>query len=359
MIYHIYWGTAGNSGLYLDAIYQVLKNAGYEQRVFVSAYYPFDYGEKIFFPKSEIEHCKVKGVLRRLLQAFEFFIGFTKVLISVIREKPEVINYSLIHDGSPYLVKLLKVLGGGKLVITCHDVIPFEVMGMEKQMSFRKKVFSFCDFLLVHNQNSKDELLSNFGIDENKIIIHRFPLMKLYKLYDIGEVEKKYDFLFIGHMRKEKGIHFMLDAWHEFHKYNPEAKLCLAGNPIQELFDIDTLKKDNIEPHLHFIPDKDYVYFVKSSRYVLFPYYRGTNSGVISTVLSLGSQVVCSDIPMFKNNPMVKENDLFTAGDKDSFISILERKYRSSQIAANDTVQEYESLFASEVLSAYSFVLSI
>ena len=49
MIYHIYWGTSGNSGLYLDEIYQILKKGGYNQKIYVNYYYPFGYGEKIFF----------------------------------------------------------------------------------------------------------------------------------------------------------------------------------------------------------------------------------------------------------------------------------------------------------------------
>ena len=49
MIYHIYWGTSGNSGLYLDEIYQILKKGGYNQKIYVNYCYPFGYGERIFF----------------------------------------------------------------------------------------------------------------------------------------------------------------------------------------------------------------------------------------------------------------------------------------------------------------------
>jgi hypothetical protein len=47
MIYHIYWGTSGNSGLYLDEIYQILKKGGYNQKIYVNYYYPFGYGENL------------------------------------------------------------------------------------------------------------------------------------------------------------------------------------------------------------------------------------------------------------------------------------------------------------------------
>lgn len=65
MIYHIYWGTSGNSGLYLDEIYQILKKGGYNQKIYVNYYYPFGYGEKIFFKRGDVAMSRYKGITRK------------------------------------------------------------------------------------------------------------------------------------------------------------------------------------------------------------------------------------------------------------------------------------------------------
>jgi hypothetical protein len=107
MIYHIYWGTSGNSGLYLDEIYQTLKKTGHKQRVFVSYYYPFEYGDKIFFRYGDIAHSKFTGKIRSIIQLIEIIISFLRVLISAYKDKPQIINYS--HIGQSYFFILFLI----------------------------------------------------------------------------------------------------------------------------------------------------------------------------------------------------------------------------------------------------------
>ena len=93
LIYHIYWGTSGNSGLYLHEIFQTLKRSGYDQRAFVNYYFPFDYGDKIFFKRGDVAHSKYKGTVRRIIQLFAVLKGIGKILVSYYKQKPQVINY--------------------------------------------------------------------------------------------------------------------------------------------------------------------------------------------------------------------------------------------------------------------------
>ena len=61
--FHVYWGTQGNGGLYLDEIYQVLKSVGISQDVFVSYYYPLAYGKKVFFKYTDLISGKKRNRL--------------------------------------------------------------------------------------------------------------------------------------------------------------------------------------------------------------------------------------------------------------------------------------------------------
>lgn len=356
MIYHIYWGTSGNSGLYLDEIYQTLKASNFNQRAFVNYYYPFDYGDKIFFRYGDVANSKFKGTTRKIIQLIEVLLCYTKIFFCSLVQRPNLINYS--HVGQSYIfiywfLIMLKFFSGAKLVVTCHDVLPF---GKKKcEMANRKKIFLSADFLLVHTHNSKIELESYFGIAESKIVYHLFPIMDLSKLTKIeGNKEKNIDFLFIGHLRKEKGVDFLLDSWKEFNKLNKTARLRICGKKLpSNTFDENELSKYNIDFDLRFIPDDDYYDLVRRAKYVLLPYTKGTNSGIISTVLSLGTAVITSDIPMFKENPLVPNDCMFKTENVESFVDILQKKWCVNPPTIS-TLKEYRQIFNEEVCEVYS-----
>lgn len=362
MIYHIYWGTSGNSGLYLDEIYQCLKNAGFNQRIFVSYYYPFDYGDKIFFHHSDMAHCKVNGIRRKILQLFEIMIAFVKISIAAKKESPTIVNYSLVGGSYFFVVwflELLKKVSGCKIVITCHDVCPWGVHEKESsEMINRQKIFDIADFLLVHNKNSIADLHRVFHVERKKIVKHLFPIMDLTKLRKVGPVEKKCDFLFIGHLRKDKGVDFLVNSWSKFHQQNEKATLWLCGRPQGQKFDVELLKAQNVTCNLGYISEEDYCRYIQSARYVVLPYLKGTNSGIISTVLSLGANVITSDIPMFQDNPLVDKDCMFKVGDQQSCINLFQAKYKTHEDKEiMIALKKYRNQFEDEVIEAYKTII--
>lgn len=361
MIYHIYWGTRGNSGLYLDEIYQCLKRGGYNQKLFVSYYYPFEYGEKIFFRYSDLAYCKVKGFWRKIIQVYEILLAFGRILFAAKNDKPQVVNYSLITGSYGFIVvflKLLRSISGCKLVITCHDVLPFGNNNRyASEMKNRRLLFTMADYLLVHNDSSIHDLENNFSIDRKKVVKHLFPLMDLTKINSINKREKNIDFLFIGHLRKEKGVDFLIRAWATYYEYNKKATLWICGKPYGQNLDVDSLKKQNIFCNLGYISEDDYCRYIQSARYVILPYIKGTNSGIISTVLSLGANVITSDIPMFLNNPLVSQEDMFKVEDVKSFVEILEHKYSlNTDNFIKEKLVKYRKNFEEEVLNVYKTI---
>lgn len=361
MIYHIYWGTSGNAGLYLDEIYQVLKKEGYRQRCFVNYYYPFDYGDKVFFKRSDVANSKYKGFIRKVFQLLEAWKGFFIILYCSIKDKPKVINYS--HACRSYLfiilfLKFLKLVSGAKLIITCHDIRPNTVG--DGDIKNRSTIFRLGDYLLVHNDNSAKELNEYFGIDKAHIVKHLFPIMDLSKLTDDDKpAQKDTDFLFIGHLRKNKGVEFLLDSWKCFYAKNKEAKLRICG---QKSVDSDLnereLSKYNIEFDLRFIDDNEYYHYIKNARYVVLPYLFGTNSGIVSTVLSLGTGIITSDIPMFAENPLIPVDCMFKNGDKLSLIEILQNKWADKNDHVTNQLQDYREQFRKELLNVYNPLLA-
>lgn len=369
MIYHIYWGTAGNAGLYMDEIYQTLKKAGYEQKVFVSYYYPFDYGEKVFFRRTEMEHCKYTGAKRRFMQALELLMALIKILFAARKDKPQIVNYSYVSSGNGLILmflKALKCICKCKLVITCHDVVPFTTNDADykKEMSVKTKIYALADGYIIHNENSRQDLQRLFDISETKIYEHPFPLMDLSKIdKEQDELKEKYDYLFIGHLRKAKGVEFLLEAWKEFHKRTPQAILCIAGNPTtyKQNFEEheDEYRNINIILKLGFVKDNDYIRLVKSSHCVLFPYNAGTNSGVISTVISLNRLVITSDIEMFANNTLIPADSFYKCGDLGAFVGLLKSYYKKESIDYSNAIHSYRIIFENAVNEVYKQLCSI
>lgn len=361
MIYQIYWGTSGNSGLYLDAIYKVLEKEGYKQRAFVNYYYPFDYGDKLFFKRGDVAFSKYKGATRKIFQLLEVLKGYLIILFCSIKDKPELINYS--HVGHsfffvPIYLKILKKISGAHLMITCHDVMPHG--GASSEMKYRMQIFHLADYLLVHNDNSRKELINIFKEENLKIVEHPFPIMDLSKLPRTDKNFSPVDFLFIGQMRQEKGIKLLLDTWPEFHKIEPKATLRICGKPQPGyIIDKEYLCESNVELNLGFVSDEDYPAYVEAARYVLLPYLMGSNSGIISTVLSSGTDVITSDLPMFSENPLIDEDDMFLCGDKNSLIRKMKEKYESNKGSVKlNKLERYSDSFNKGVLDVYLSILS-
>ena len=362
MIYHIYWGTGGTSGLYLDEIYDALSKAGYSQKIFVSYYYPFFYGKKIFFRFSDLGHCSHRGIVRKFIQLIETIYAFCYIIFLSIVDSPQIINFSLVsktRKGVLFFLKILKLFSRGKLIITCHDVCPFD--GGKKndnEYKIRKKIFQTADYLLVHNSNSKDDLRKYFNITKN-VIYHRFPIKDLSKLYGIIDSKKKIDFLFIGVLRYEKGIDFLLKAWPKFHKMNNNAILSISGFSSKKIeHDVELLKSMNVTFDLRYIPDDEFCKIVQSARYVVLPYIKGTNSGILSDVLSLGTEVIVSNISMFKNNSLIANEDMFISEDEADFLRMLEIKYKSERkTKSREIVENYRTEFSKEVVGLYKNLL--
>lgn len=358
-IFHIYWSTSGSSGLYLDEIYQYLKEAGYNQKVFVNYYYPFDYGDKVFFRFTDHSHTIFKGRVRTIIQAFELIYALIIIAIKSIIGKPKYINYSLVGGSYTIVVlflRFVKMTTKATLIVTCHDVIPLTgKINRKREEKNRRMIFEHADYLLVHNNNSILDLKNYYDVDNNKIVLHPFPFMDLKKIYPAEYINKDIDFLFIGVIRPEKGLEILLDSWRIFHKICPSAKLYVCGQPIYDIKSYMDLSKDNVFFKLGYIDDLSYCSYIVRSRFIVLPYKTGTNSGVVSTVFSLNQNIIYSDIPMFKNNPLLNDQLMFNSTDKNTLVKILIECYNNKNETNpnNKNIVMYRDVFKSKLLSTY------
>ena len=339
-ILHIYFGTAGAAGLYLNEIYRAL-NSFFVQECIVNFYFPFNYGCKYFYKYTELSGINIfknQKYFRLFLRYIELSIGLTRSFIFILNHKPKITNYSLISQTYLEYIFLyaVKFFSPTKIILTLHDVVPFKSMFFTfiPPIFIKQKIISLADFLLIHNQNSELDLKGNFIFDQSKLIIHEFPLMDANLLFDTSKSKSPVDtinefvFLFIGQGRLEKGVDLLIDAWKMASKKMSAARLIIAGNfqknsPLLS----DFLELQNSTLINKFLSDDEYFQLIFNADCIVLPYKRGTNSGIPGTCLSLGTDLICSDIPMFRCNPLLFEANFFEANSSQSIADKLVVRY--------------------------------
>lgn len=359
LLYHVYAGTQGTAGTYLNEIIEALNGIGIEQRAFVSYYYPFNNAKKCFFRITDLASGRKKTKVRLYIRYLELICTLFYIFVYSLCYRPTYLNYSLNSSYFPeyiFLILMRKVLKV-RIILTCHDVIPFEnaFLKTSNEVKRRKSLLEKADYLLVHNDNSRNDLIHYYKINPGKIVKHPFPIMSL-KLWAPDTIKKTIDFLFVGHLRKEKGVNILLDAWRKFHKEYPDATLYIVGNnPINsEIYpaDYDDL---NVVFVLNYVSDEEYANYISSAKCVVLPYLRGTNSGIPSSVYSLGTELIASNIPMFRNNVLISKDVLFECGNSDSLVEKMKIVYASKErLNVEKKLVDYKISFCNEICKLYS-----
>ncbi|MEY8241327.1 MAG: hypothetical protein RPT25_13360 [Cycloclasticus sp.] len=377
-IVHIYPGTAGSAGLYIDSIFKALSG-GFSQECLVNYYFPFNYGRKIYYKVTENTGPNFFSglpLIRLVARYFELILALFYSYFFIQIRKPKIVNYSLTSNLKiEYaFLSMLKLTTNVAIVLTCHDVVPFDAsfVNFNKAKRARKKFFDIADYLLVHNENSRTDLHESYGVESDKLIQHKFPPMKLAKLsgfkgalHNKKEVssrdEKKVVFVFVGHLRKEKGIQTLLEAWRL--KKSNNSVLKISGNaPEGVAIDIGDL--NGVSLNEVFLTDTEYINEIKSADYVILPYERGTNSGIPSSVVDAGAIPITSDIGMFKNNELLDQSLFFESSNElelarviDHFACLSSGTKELKTLDLKRRLDLYQLHFESEINRTYSAIV--
>lgn len=320
--------TSGCAGAYIDVIRRNLgENEAVE--VAVSHYFPFQYGRRIFYRYSELTaQTRYRlGRTRLYVRFAELLVALTRLAAHVVAARPRVVCYALSSNlWLEYLfLWFVQRMTSAKVFLICHDVVPFVSPGesYDAKVRKRRKFYTLADRLVVHNANSVEDLVNVFGVSPDKIVSFPFPLydldrMGLREIPVLGPATRR-RFLFIGHLRVEKGIEVLLEAWARFRQSNTNAELVIAGTlPAGCEYDFRSVGEMDVTLLTRYLTDEEYVNLIREADCVVLPYRRGTNSAVVSTVLALRRNLIVSDIEMFRNNPLIPARSFFRSGDAGS-----------------------------------------
>ncbi len=309
------------------------KNHSISQLFLITNYFfPQLEGEKIrvlrwFFRFSEkMERSKT----RKFLRGLEYLWAYLRIYLFIRKNSFDVIHFQwlLVYRFDAFMVGVLKRYCS-KLVYTAHNAKP-HVKKSEK-MDVLKKIYDTADEIVVHGQSVKNEIISTFGIDKEKIKIQRHGTKKIElhnPLYEKTKEQekikklindKKMVFLCLGNMFYNKGVDRLIDIWLE--NDFSDCFLIIAGKKSRsynELFEREEKikKEENILYIDHFVSTELHDFFINNSDILLVVYRHATVSGVIFSAAEFKKPVICTDVGSLKEYVVDKKTGFIVNNNK-------------------------------------------
>jgi glycosyltransferase involved in cell wall biosynthesis len=156
-----------------------------------------------------------------LVKYFKAFIGFFPYYFK---------KYDVIHVHFFYPLIILAVIykffhRKTKLVVTFHGTDISSFMNSNFSKFFFKKIINKCEVVISVGQDLSDLIYSKLGRKSDYIISAGVDNKVFYKLENI---EKSFDFIFVGSFIKRKGVDLFIEAIKKIN--NKEIKYCFVGS---------------------------------------------------------------------------------------------------------------------------------
>ena len=134
---------------------------------------------------------------------------------------------------------------------------------------------------------------------------------------------KKFDYLFVGWIRPEKGVDILLDAWMKYKQKINNKKLIIAGkiSSFNQLkYNLSELESNNIIFKNEYIDDQYMAELMSLSKYLVLPYKQGTNSGFPLIAIQNGCIPLVSNIDMFTEMNYLSKRCYFEVNNIESLV---------------------------------------
>lgn len=247
----------------------------------------------------------------KILRILSSYNGFKKVR-KISRDN----NIPVIHflDFEIVILCFFLMMNGSffsnkKLVFTLHSVNYLQKgsNGLFRSLyrkliiySYRYLDLKFKLDIVTNGETLTDCFNSEVGLKRNRIVTSSWGTEEINPRISLDN-KKKNSFLFLGIIRRDKNIEYLLD---EFSKVTKDFTLTIAGTPsgydndvLVELINDSGIPKDQIETHLTFLDEQDYENLLARNKYIVLPYKKEnkSSSGPLIQALQFNVIPIASD----------------------------------------------------------------
>ena len=285
-------------------------------------------------------------------KAFRILLYYMRLVMYAARTRSQVFhiqwdNSFLLFDRT--LLLFYYKLCGKKIVYTAHNISKEardDVETWYHRFSLRA-LYHIVDSIIVHTEQMKIELTSEYNIDPGKIHIVRHGINLLVPKTGITQSEARLKLgikdsahvvLFFGYIDTYKGTDILIDAVPQLAKEDPALTLVIAGQ-----FKCSAAYRTSIEHRLTNLPPtiqvKTFFEFIAPERIeelfvaadcVALPYRRIYQSGIIFLAYRFGIPIIATDVGNFREDiPENVAGFLCTQNDQGTFTSTLQKYFGS------------------------------
>lgn len=256
--------------------------------------------------------------VRRVVRGIRLFAEWIRLIIYLIGEKPDVIQFGAIEF--PFEAIFLGILKRKGLVLSqiCHE---FELreQGNSLLMNFSNRLYRWVydsfSIIFFHGESNLQRFLTFFDVPKDRLYTIEHGNEGLFLAKRTGKVtgsqlRQRYNIapdapviLFFGNLMPSKGIPDLLEAFAQVYMREKGARLVIAGNP-SKFIDMDELKRLVIDLNIthatifdaRYIPMEDVAALMEMCTVAVYPYRNSTQSGALQVAYSFAKPVIATNV---------------------------------------------------------------
>ncbi|MFL1801739.1 glycosyltransferase family 4 protein [Plesiomonas shigelloides] len=238
----------------------------------------------------------------KFIKPLKYMLSQVLLLVYCLFLKPKAVHFQWVKAPSfDYYIMFLIHKLGIKIIYTAHNVLPHD--SKDKYLNQFSKIYTLVDRIICHADETKSELMSLFSVASAKISVVPHGIDFARSIINVDKSnEGKVVFSIVGGINAYKGIVEFVDVWcrlsSKCSSFRKAAVLYIRGKCNSKSYSkaiTSSIKTDNVIFSDNILSDEDFVSTIMGSSYIVLPYIKISQSGVLADALARRKKVLVSD----------------------------------------------------------------
>jgi len=245
---------------------------------------------------------------------FSYIVSMLKISKDAIKYKPRIIHIQWLRVPLIEIVVyfVVKKLSRTSIILTAHNISPHDKGKLAVVISYLW--YLFVDYIIVHNEKTRNELIKTIRNLEEKIIVVPHGVIVLPEPSSLEDIDNRLRRVerskngnvivigFLGVLGKYKGIDILLEAWINEKQLNQNEHVILLVAGRGDVSKFDKLKRfNNVVLVIKELSDEEFSYCLNNIDLLVMPYLKISHSGLLSTAIATNTPVIVSNIEPLKD----------------------------------------------------------